>query len=299
MSSDVKAGAAWREEIVSHLQDAVIGIICVSKTNKNAPWLLFEAGALSRTARNIYLYAIDLDFPEIASGPLSHFKMLSADEKGTSELMQSINGLLGERALPEAKLRQRFAESWPAVLHALPGPPSGDDDQFQVQELAVVLADVVGSTKLSLEAQAIGIQQFFARAKELENVFKGRSIKYLGDSLLATFPDAKDAVGFANELQKSLSRDPIRVDDTAIEARVAIDVGSVQLIRTSYGQDLVGNAINIVARLTPLAIPGEVIISVSARRHLSRPQQEFLGATERRVIKAGIELEFSRLNPTE
>jgi hypothetical protein len=44
-SEDIEKGSRWPEEFNKALATTV-GILCVTRENKNAPWLLFEAGAL-------------------------------------------------------------------------------------------------------------------------------------------------------------------------------------------------------------------------------------------------------------
>ena len=47
-SKDIDKGARWSTDIAKELEDSYFGIICVTKSNINAPWINFEAGALSK-----------------------------------------------------------------------------------------------------------------------------------------------------------------------------------------------------------------------------------------------------------
>jgi hypothetical protein len=51
-SADIDKGARWGKEIAEHLQTAKAGIICLTPSNTRSDWLLFEAGALSKTVDN-------------------------------------------------------------------------------------------------------------------------------------------------------------------------------------------------------------------------------------------------------
>ena len=64
-SEDIDKGARWSTDIAKELEDSTFGILCVTKDNLEAPWLLFEAGALSkmmkvcRNTRCAFFFFID------------------------------------------------------------------------------------------------------------------------------------------------------------------------------------------------------------------------------------------------
>lgn len=43
-SKDIDRGSLWFSEINDQLKDTSVGIICLTKENKDRPWILFEAG---------------------------------------------------------------------------------------------------------------------------------------------------------------------------------------------------------------------------------------------------------------
>ena len=47
-SEDIDKCARWSTDIAKELENSSFGILCVTKDNIEAPWLLFEAGALSK-----------------------------------------------------------------------------------------------------------------------------------------------------------------------------------------------------------------------------------------------------------
>src|SRR5690242_18454859 len=48
-SEDIRKGARWFTEISNELQQINFGIICITRDNLEASWLLFEGGALSKS----------------------------------------------------------------------------------------------------------------------------------------------------------------------------------------------------------------------------------------------------------
>jgi hypothetical protein len=80
---DIKAGALWEKELIKNLNQTDCGILLLTKENQNAPWLLFEAGVLSKSSNKekVIPYRIDLQLAEIAA-PLTRFQGVNADKKG-------------------------------------------------------------------------------------------------------------------------------------------------------------------------------------------------------------------------
>lgn len=46
---DIEKGAVWSSHIVAELESSNFGILCITRENLEKPWILFEAGALSKT----------------------------------------------------------------------------------------------------------------------------------------------------------------------------------------------------------------------------------------------------------
>jgi class 3 adenylate cyclase/TolB-like protein len=139
-----------------------------------------------------------------------------------------------------------------------------------VRRLAAVLAaDVVGysgkieadesSTLASLkDVQATTIDPLLAE-------HSGRIVKTMGDGFIAEFGSVVDAVTFAVAMQKSVTE---RQQGTASEKRlvyrIGINLGDVVV----EGDDLLGDGVNVAARLEQICKPGGILISGTAYDHL-------------------------------
>ncbi len=89
----------------------------------------------------------------------------------------------------------------------------------------------------------------------------GRIANTAGDSVLAEFPSAVDAVQCAMEVQKALGHlNEGAAPEKALRFRIGIHVGGVMV----RGGDLLGDGVNIAARLEGIADPGSVCISEEA-----------------------------------
>jgi len=113
---DIRPGDRWGDEIADSLYASDVGIICLTKENLSAPWLLFEAGAISkkRGDSSVSIYLVGLNAGEIA-GPLSQFQSVIADEAGTLEMVKAINQGLKENGEPADRMQQRFRGFWPKL----------------------------------------------------------------------------------------------------------------------------------------------------------------------------------------
>ncbi len=116
-------------ELSSELAQLRAGILCITPDNVLAPWLHFEAGALSRTIERSYVCPFLLRLrPADLPWPLAMFQATVAEEADVARLMATLNRALGGAALPEKQLEKAFATYWPelsANLEAL-AVPAGD-----------------------------------------------------------------------------------------------------------------------------------------------------------------------------
>ena len=72
-SKDIEAGDRWGTEIAEELKKCDFGVVFVTKSNKEKPWLLFEAGALSKryTDAKVVPVLCNILPSEISGNPLS------------------------------------------------------------------------------------------------------------------------------------------------------------------------------------------------------------------------------------
>ena len=69
-NQQIDPGSRWGPEIAKNLEIANIGISCITAENQNAPWILFEAGAITKstTVGRAIVLRIDLKTTEV-TGP--------------------------------------------------------------------------------------------------------------------------------------------------------------------------------------------------------------------------------------
>ncbi|HBX9980757.1 MULTISPECIES: toll/interleukin-1 receptor domain-containing protein [Klebsiella pneumoniae complex] len=130
-AEDIDKGTRWATDISKELDDSSYGIICLTKSNINAPWINFEAGALGKKVDKSrvspFLFKIK---PSEVTGPILQFQSTRSDDKNDIlKLMLSINKQAG--FLSEDRLTKSFEQWWPSLeseLDKIPDINPADKD---------------------------------------------------------------------------------------------------------------------------------------------------------------------------
>ena len=137
-------------------------------------------------------------------------------------------------------------------------------------EVAILFADVVGSTKLyellgDLRARdMVGICIDVMRAATDQN--HGTVIKTMGDEVMATFPTADDALNAAAQMQKQIVTHPqLKVDEQTVAIRIGCNFGPVVL----ENRDIFGSAVHTANRMTSQAKAGQIMTTATMVERLS------------------------------
>ena len=136
--------------------------------------------------------------------------------------------------------------------------------------IAIFAADVEGYSRL-MGADEVGtLKDLTQRRDILDSLIasrRGRIANTAGDSVLAEFGSAVDAVQCAVEAQAALSQANVGLSpDRHINFRIGVHVGDVMI----KGGDLFGDGVNIAARLQTLASAGGVCLSGVAYDHVRK-----------------------------
>ena len=127
---------------------------------------------------------------------------------------------------------------------------------------AIFAADMVGYSRLMAADEAGTIARQKAHRAELIDPaiaqYGGRIVKTMGDGVLVEFPSAVDAVRCAGDIQRAMPDRESRVSaDRRIRYRIGINLGDIVI----DGDDILGDGVNIAARLEGLAQPGGICVS--------------------------------------
>jgi adenylate cyclase len=135
---------------------------------------------------------------------------------------------------------------------------------------AILVADVVGYSRLAGEDEEGTLARLRALRSDLIEpaiaAHRGRVVKRTGDGFLAEFRSVVDAVRCAIEVQTGMiERNAGLLPERRIEFRVGIHLGDV--VEEADG-DLMGDGVNIAARLERMAEPGAICLSEDAYRQV-------------------------------
>ena len=112
--SDVEKGARWNSEIAKELSGSQIGILCITQDNLHSDWLMFEAGALSKSLEKSHVCPILFGITNTdLAGPLKQFQTTEFEKSEFQKLVSVINGRLGENKLAQKTLDAVFEKWWP------------------------------------------------------------------------------------------------------------------------------------------------------------------------------------------
>lgn len=137
-------------------------------------------------------------------------------------------------------------------------------------ELAILFADVVGSTRLyellgDLRARdmvAICIEVMRGATEE----HNGTVIKTMGDEVMSTFPSADDALNAAAQMQQQISEHAqLQVEGQPVSIRIGCHFGPVVL----ENRDVFGSTVHTANRMTSQAKAGQVITTAATVERLS------------------------------
>ena len=148
---------------------------------------------------------------------------------------------------------------------------------------AILAADVVGYSRLMGADEASTLDALKIRRALFERLvrdFDGREFGSVGDSLMAQFPSAVNAVRCAQAIQEAVAseNEPLP-PEKRMQLRIGINLGDV----IEENGALFGDGVNVAARLQSLATPGGILISGAVHEQVRKKvpaSLRFVGAKQ-------------------
>jgi class 3 adenylate cyclase len=128
---------------------------------------------------------------------------------------------------------------------------------------AILAADAVGYSRFMAADEEGTMRLLAAHRAVIDGIIEfheGRIVNTAGDSVLAEFASPVQAVRCAVEIQDALrTRNDSQPEDQRLQFRIGVNLGDVMV----KGDDLLGDGVNVAARLESVADPGGICVSSS------------------------------------
>jgi adenylate cyclase len=156
------------------------------------------------------------------------------------------------RSLPIRSVRQYLRQ------------PSRDSKYVERRLAAILSVDVVGYSRLmNADEEGTHCRLLSCRRNILQpaiHEYRGRLVKYTGDGALIEFSSAVVAVRCALDMQRAMTSHNAGVPPShRIDLRMAVALGDIIV----EPEDIYGHAVNLVARIEGLAVPGGICVSAA------------------------------------
>jgi hypothetical protein len=243
-TSDIESGARWSSEIAQSLESTQFGIICLTPKSLRSEWVIFEAGALSKTVSGTYVcpLLIDLTVSDV-QGSLAQFQSRNADFDGIKKLVETMNMALGDQRIAESQITATVKALWPMLEEKLRQLPADTADpvkpkrelhdiaeetlglirtislrQERSSQMNDLYLDPTGVYASESDALASLARRHFRKVGEIVNRIEGMrlshmkpvddqyqvSLEYKGDPVMLTLPIDRFVRGSIESLEQDL-----------------------------------------------------------------------------------------------
>jgi hypothetical protein len=187
-ATDIEKGTMWRTEIAQQLEAATVGIICLTAENLQSPWLLFEAGAISKKLDDAFVctYLLGIEPSQIID-PLAQFQSTRAQKNDTKHLLKTINKAQRDAALEETILNDVFEALWPKLEQAINDIPPIEEVCKPVRSQEEILEELLALVR------AQSRQNLGAEIRELKEEVLGVALR-TGLSLQIHDPEIRNTI---------------------------------------------------------------------------------------------------------
>ncbi len=153
-SEDIEKGARWNTDIAQELKESTFGIICVTKENLSAPWLNFEAGALSKTIENSFVapFLFDVKPSDLKDSPIAQFQATSFSKEEVKRLIETLNTATGNSR--SAHMLEKAFDLWYPVLEqdltalkSEPNDEASEESNHVINSNSAILEELLEMTR--------------------------------------------------------------------------------------------------------------------------------------------------------
>lgn len=150
---EIEKGSRWSSEIAKELQESQIGILVLTRDNLLSPWIMFEAGALSKQLEKSRICPIlfGLENTDLV-GPLVQFQATSFTKGDIKKLVKTINNACDDNKLGDNTLGDVFEMWWPKLeeqLSSVIGKERGKADT-KIRSERELIEEILSLTRMAV-----------------------------------------------------------------------------------------------------------------------------------------------------
>ncbi|AZC81786.1 toll/interleukin-1 receptor domain-containing protein [Pseudomonas chlororaphis] len=144
---DISGGDRWAQAVSSELETSNFGILCITPENLTSEWILFEAGALSKSMLDAKVIPLlwGLELSDL-SGPLAQFQALKVDQNGMLSVAKAINAVAENKAT-DTTVEQLVPALWPQLQQKLDAIPDKEASDKHMRPQTEILEDLVSQVR--------------------------------------------------------------------------------------------------------------------------------------------------------
>ncbi len=218
---DIEKGARWQKDISEELQTSNVGIFCLTRENLTKPWLMFEAGALSKNidASKVCPILFGLESSDI-EGPLVQFQAAPFSQAEIRKVLNAINQTLGEQKLEARILDDAFETYWPKLkrlVDEIAKKYEQTSGHESLRDERAILEEILQLSRLAAQERRVGVSmennELRSKVYELANrlVYAWEVFDQAGHQLI----NKENLAQLAKPLSRLVNQFPVDSRDTA------------------------------------------------------------------------------------
>lgn len=241
---DVAKGQRWAADIAENLHSSQFGLFCLTSENLTAPWLLFEAGAVSKDSKNgkVCPLLFGIDSTQLA-GPLLQFQATPYSREEVLKFLKSINAETNN-PLNDVQLERAFDRCWSELDNKIqevlasnaqdqaPAPRSVQDMVEETLSIVRALKNsspqppddepanhwfVYMQSTLEYAADTLKISENAEQTVVLEHLQRMQAyIKLVANLMMPKIKSAKVGANYLNQVSKILNQIEKRINELKI-----------------------------------------------------------------------------------
>jgi hypothetical protein len=179
-STDIDKGSRGLAELAKALENIKVGIICLTPENLSEEWILFEAGALSKTldpGTRVCTSLLGGLQPQDVPRPLGEFQATKAEKEDTRRLVHTLNKGLGS-PVTEPHLNGTFDALWPRLEGALASMPKSETAAPPKRSIQDMVAEILELSRTAAKARSD--EEFGASVRRQLAAFRAETVVFQG-----------------------------------------------------------------------------------------------------------------------